>query len=104
MNITQPYHLGCELTLLVDRIEFLDSLSYGSSCQCNHNDGVSETAWVTYYSNVAIKHKYRSNKSRHVKASFRGHVNGKPVKVEKCGIGLVHVDLKNSSGVGSGKL
>lgn len=108
VNITQPYHLGCELSQLTfpsyDEIGFLDYLSCGSSCQCDHNDGVSESVWVTYYSNVAIKHRYRSDKRRHLMASFRGHVNGKPVKVEQCGIGLVHVDLENSSGVGSGKL
>ncbi|KAL6316803.1 hypothetical protein AAG906_021103 [Vitis piasezkii] len=94
VNITQPYHLGCELTFLDDEIGFLDYLSCGSSCQCDHNDGVSESVWVTYYSNVAIKHRYRSDKPRFLKASFRGHVNGKPVKVEQCGIGLVHVDQK----------
>ncbi|XP_034677444.1 disease resistance protein RPV1-like [Vitis riparia] len=97
VNITQPYHLGCELTFLDDEIGFLDHLSCGSSCQCDHNDGVLDSAWVTYYSNVAIKHKYRSYKSSHLKASFRGHVNGKPVKVKKCGIGLVHVDLDRTS-------
>ena len=105
VNITQPYHLGCELTFpssSYDEIGFLDYLSCGSSCQCDHNDGVSESVWVTYYSNVAVKHKYGFDKSRYLKASFRGHVNGKPVKVNKCGIGLVHVDLENSSGVGSG--
>ncbi|RVW64057.1 Disease resistance-like protein CSA1 [Vitis vinifera] len=92
VNITQPYHLGCELTFLDGEIGFLDYLSCGSSCQCDHNDGVSESVWVTYYSNVAIKHRYRSDKPRHLMASFRGHVNGKPVKVNKCGIGLVDVD------------
>ena len=105
VNITQPYHLGCELSQLTfpsyDEIGFLDYLSCGSSCQCDHNDGVSESVWVTYYSNVAIKHRYRSDKPSHLKASFRGHVNGKPVKVKKCGFGLVNVDLENSSGVGS---
>ncbi|XP_034674646.1 disease resistance protein RPV1-like isoform X1 [Vitis riparia] len=97
VNITQPYRLGCELSFLDDEIGFLDYLFCGSSCQCDHNDGVSESVWVTYYSNVAIKHKYRSHKSRHLKASFRGYVDGKPVKVKKCGIGLVHVDLNRTS-------
>ncbi|RVW64092.1 TMV resistance protein N [Vitis vinifera] len=89
VNITQPYRLGCELTFLDDDIGFLDDLFYGSSCQCDHNDGVSDSVWVTYYSNHAIKKKYRSDASRHFKASFSGYVDGKPVKVEKCGIGLV---------------
>ncbi|XP_034674462.1 disease resistance protein RPV1-like [Vitis riparia] len=90
VNITQPYHLRCKLTFL-DGIGFLDDLLYGSSCQCDHNDGVSDSVWVTYYSNHAIKKKYRSDASRHFKASFSGSVDGKPVKVEKCGIGLVYI-------------
>ena len=88
-NITQPYHLGCKLTFR-DHERVLDDLIYESSCQCDHNDGVSDSVWVTYYSNLAIK-KYRSDKSRHFNASFSGYVDGKPVKVEKCGIGLVYI-------------
>ena len=90
-NITQPYHLGCELTFLDHERGVLDDLIYGSSCQCDHNDGVSDSVWVTYYSNHAIKKKYRSDASRHFKSSFSGYVDGKPVKVEKCGIGLVYI-------------
>ena len=102
VNIMHPHHLRCELSFPDDEIGILDDLSCGSSCQCDHNDGVSESVWVTYYSNVAIKHKYRSVKSRRLRASFHVDVDGKVVKAVKCGIGLVYVDLENSSGVGSG--
>ncbi|KAJ9675895.1 hypothetical protein PVL29_024726 [Vitis rotundifolia] len=88
VNNTQPYRLGCELTFLDSKIGFLDYLFFGSSCQCDH---VSDSMWVTYYSSLAIKQKYHSNTSRHFKASFSGYVDGKPVKVEKCGIGLVYI-------------
>ncbi|KAL6316813.1 hypothetical protein AAG906_021113 [Vitis piasezkii] len=87
VNITHPHHLGCELSFLYDEIGFWI---------------ISSSVWITYYSNVAIKHKYRSHKSRHLKASFSGSVDRKLVKLKMCGIGLVHADLKNSSGVGSG--
>ncbi|KAL6317044.1 hypothetical protein AAG906_026832 [Vitis piasezkii] len=91
VNIMQPYRLGCELTFLDDESGVLDDLFYESSCRCDRNDGASDSVWVTYYSNLAIKKKYRSDTSRHFKASFSGYVDGKPVKVEKCGIGLVYI-------------
>ncbi|KAL6316807.1 hypothetical protein AAG906_021107 [Vitis piasezkii] len=70
VNITQPYHLGCELT---------------------------DSVWVTYYSNVAIKHRYRSDKPRHLMASFSGHVNGKPVKVKSVGLVLYAFQAQHST-------
>ena len=110
LNAMQPYCLGCELTFLFNTIGTLDYVFSASSCQCSHDDGVSDSVWVTYNSALAIKTKYRSDKARHLKASFSGYVDGKPVKVEKCGIGLVYADLKEiyggagySTGVGSGK-
>ena len=109
-NAMQPYRLGCELTFLKDTIGTLDFVFCGSSCQCDHDDGVSDSVWVTYYSTLAIKKKYFSDEARHLKASFTGYVDCKPVMVEKCGIGLVYADLKKihggagSSGVRSGKI
>ena len=95
-NATQPYRLGCELTFLGDTIGTLDYVFSGSSCQCDHDDGVSDSMWVTYYSALSIKKKYLSDEAMHLKASFSGYVGGKPVKVEKCGIGLVPVDTVRS--------
>ena len=98
-NATQPYRLGCELTFLGDEIGILDYVFSGSSCQCDHDDGVSDSVWVTYYSALSIKKKYLSDEYYyalsskkdisdevlHLKASFSGYVDGKPVTVEKCG-------------------
>ena len=110
-NATQPYCLGCELTFLEDTSGTLDYVFSGSSCPCDHGDGVSESLWVTYYSALAIKTKYISDEARHLKASFSGYVDGRPVKVEKCGISVVYDEFKNihggagySTGVRSGKI
>ena len=84
------------MTFLGDTIGTLDYVFSGSSCQCDHDDGVSDSVWVTYYSALSIKRKYLSDEAMHLKASFSGYVGGKPVKVEKCGIGLVRVDTVRS--------
>ena len=47
--------------------------------------------WVAYYPKVAIPNQYKSNKWRHLKASFRGYLGGKQVKVKECGFHLIYM-------------
>ncbi|KAJ9675441.1 hypothetical protein PVL29_024386 [Vitis rotundifolia] len=90
-DFDQPHcGLKCELTFRGDQFAFLDDLSLDSWCECYENDGASGQVWVLYYPKVAIKEKYHSNKWRHLNASFRGCLNGIPVKVEKCGMQLIY--------------
>ena len=45
--------------------------------------------WVAYYPKVAIPNRYKSNKWRHLKASFRGYLGNKQVK--ECGFHLIYM-------------
>ncbi|KAL6316977.1 hypothetical protein AAG906_024516 [Vitis piasezkii] len=103
--------LKCKLNFHGHRYEFLDDLpstfrsmdglsskfwpigglSFRSSRSCHHNGDELNGVWVAYYPKVAIPNQYKSNKWRHLKASFRGYLGGKQVKVKEGGFHLIYM-------------
>ncbi|KAL6315913.1 hypothetical protein AAG906_013261 [Vitis piasezkii] len=69
----------------------IGGLSFRSSHSCHHNGDELNGVWVAYYPKVAIPNQYKSNKWRHLKASFRGYLGGKQVKVKECGFHLIYM-------------
>lgn len=99
---------GLECRLIAfhgDQFRRVDDIWFKSSCKYYENGGVSYlhkccdngdvsdcVLWVTYYPQIAIKKKHRSNQWRHFKALFNGLYNcgSKAFKVKKCGVHLIY--------------
>ncbi|KAJ9676226.1 hypothetical protein PVL29_024964 [Vitis rotundifolia] len=101
--------LKCKLNFHGHRYEFLDDLpskfksmdglsskfwpigglSFRSSHSCHHNGDELNGVWVAYYPEVAIPNQYKSNKWRHLKASFCGYLGSQQVK--ECGFHHIYM-------------
>ena len=83
------YGLGCHLSLCGDQFGFRDYLSFYSVCKCYCGGESRDQVWMTYYPQIAIQEKYRSNKWRQFTALFVGYGTGS-FEVIKCGVTLIY--------------
>ena len=90
-------YFKCELSLLGHERQLVATLPIDFHCNC------SEVMWMYYYPKVIIEEKYRSNKWKHLKASFCGSSDGKAMKVEECGIHLMYAHAHEHNLASAGK-
>ena len=85
-----PCTFKCWLTFWTSKFGWQCELPLKSRCTCYNDGGVSDQVWVMYYPKGAFRVNPASVEHRYLRASFRGYIHGRAVKVKKCAVHFLY--------------